>query len=54
VEEVKKVEEEKKDEFIEERKLLKDMGFENDTMNLYLLKKFNGNIQKIVKELISQ
>eukprot|EP01080_Neovahlkampfia_damariscottae_P012337 gene12337-6010_t len=33
--------------------LLKDMGFENEQKNLYLLKKFNNDIESVVRESLS-
>jgi len=32
---------------------LQNMGFQDHTLNLYLLKKFQGNIQKVVGELLT-
>jgi len=40
-------------QFNEQLELLKSMGFHNDSLNVYLLNKFQGNIQKVVGELLT-
>jgi len=40
-------------QFTEQLDLLKSMGFENAPLNSYLLTKFQGNIQKVVTELLT-
>jgi len=40
-------------QFKEQLELLKSMGFENESLNTYLLNKFQGNIQKVVGELLT-
>jgi len=52
------VEEKKVEQKVEEKKfqqeldLLKSMGFVNETLNLHLLTKFNGKVEKVVEILL--
>jgi len=56
--EIKKEEAEKKEEdiigekFNQELELLKSMGFANEILNLHLLYKFNGKVEKVVEMLL--
>jgi len=51
-----KVEEKKQDniedKFSQELNLLKNMGFSNEILNLHLLYKFGGKIEKVVEMLL--
>lgn len=40
--------------FVEALKQLEDMGFHNKQLNIELMRKFNGDVIKIVQELLNQ